>query len=92
MTALGAGQIRSRLINDAPDRFGVFALLNFSSGDTVDVAPWFSSVKLAVVFATTAGKAGVGTSAGTVVTLTPTGMTNEGGYLVVYGAAAAESS
>jgi hypothetical protein len=88
MTALGAGQIAIYVLNDSPDRFGVFHLKNFTTGDTVDVLTWFANVRLAVVVAPTKPIAGVCTFTGTVITLAPAGMANEGGYLAVYGASA----
>ena len=87
MTDLGAGQIVPLFTNDSPDRFGLFGLKNFTTGDTVDMATWFSVVKFAIVFAPTKPGAGICTVAGSVVTLAPASMSGEGGYLMVYGAA-----
>lgn len=93
MPVLNSSQVRLWKAEDGVAKFAVFEVTNFDTNDTIDfgVAPLnehFSSVKFAFVADVTGLKQGVCAVAGLVVTLTPAGMADDGGYLVVYGATA----
>jgi hypothetical protein len=90
---LNSSQVRLWKADDGVAKFAIFEVARFSTGDTIDFGAaelngHFSSVKFAYIADVTGLKAGTCTVAGLVVTLAPTGMVDDGGYLVVYGATA----
>jgi hypothetical protein len=80
--------MRSVWQTDAADRHAVIQLTGFSTGDTADLVLWFSAVKLAILASATGQKAGTQTVAGTLVTLSTTGLSGDSGYLLCWGAIA----
>ncbi len=87
--ALGTNQIIMKFEDGLTDRSALFAVLNFTTGDIVDLAQWFSAVKSAVLQVTTQAKKGLPTISGTQVTLDIAGMSGDSGWLLVWGSAAA---
>lgn len=93
MPVLNSGQVRLKWSEGSAAKFAVFEVVNFDTADSIDfsapeLAGHFASVKFAYIAALTGLKAGTCGVAGLTVTLSPTGMADEGGYLVVYGATA----
>jgi hypothetical protein len=88
--AVGASQVSRVFTNDAPDRAALYRVSKVTAGDTIDLGPTgviadYQLVKQAAMLATTiAGTASCSVS-GTVVTM-PAGLTNDAGYLLVWGA------
>lgn len=72
------------------DKVGLIALRGVNTGDTLDVGPSLLNVLLvlnrAVVIGILGGAQIAAAFSGTVVTM-PTGMTNDTGYLTVWGSA-----
>lgn len=70
------------------ERTALYSVRNVTTGDTLDVSADFSSPKQAIFLGTTASVKGLGTIAGSVVTIPTAGLANDAGYLLVYGSAA----
>jgi len=88
---LNANQVVLLNKNDAADRMALFEVLNFSSGDTVELNPWFSAPKLAGLVVPVGAKAGAPSVSGTVLTVDGTplqGLVGASGYLLVWGSKA----
>jgi hypothetical protein len=72
------------------DKVGLIALRNVTTGDTLDIGPSLLNVLVvvnrAVVIGILGGAQIAASFAGTVVTM-PSGMTNDTGYLTVWGSA-----
>lgn len=71
---------------DVSERLVVYAIRKVTSGDTFDTTTLFSSVTYAaLVPVTRAGLTPSTSISGTVVTMTATGLANDGVYLVIFG-------
>lgn len=87
MAALPTNQYPMRYMSGDSDRVAVFALLNVTAGDTVDLSTHFSVVRRATLLGVTVAAAVAATvSAGTVVTV-PAGAANDAAMLTAYGVA-----
>jgi hypothetical protein len=64
----------------------LYALRDFSGGDTVDLIQEFTIIKRAVIMGTTISAAAAASVSGTTATC-PAGPSRDGGYLLVYGVA-----
>jgi hypothetical protein len=69
------------------DKVGVFALLNISAGDTVDLVEHFQVVKRGTLVGVTVAAALGASVSGTVVTI-PAGANQDAAILTVYGVSA----
>jgi hypothetical protein len=88
MAVLTTSNVAKVFENGLSDCIVLYALRKVSSGDTFDCGADFSSPKLAHCTGTTVlGQASVVTITGTVITL-PAGLTNDAGYMLVWGAKA----
>lgn len=88
MAVLDPNLNRPVYIDGNSERTVLYPVHNVTTGDTIDVSGQLSSVKVAIFMATTTGQKGIPTIAGTVVTLSPTGLAADAGYLLVFGSAA----
>ena len=71
--------------NGLSDRMVLYALRKVTTGDTFDTAPDFLVARQAIAVGTTVvGQSAVVISANTVVTM-PAGLTNDAGYMLVWG-------
>lgn len=70
------------------ERVVLYAIRNVTTNDTLDVGAEFSAPKQAIFLGTTTGVKGLGTIAGTVVTIPAGTLANDAGYLLVFGSAA----
>ena len=76
-----------RYMTGDSDRVAVFALLNVSAGDTVDLATHFTVVRRATLLGVTVNAAlAASVSGGTIVTI-PAGAANDAAMLTAYGVA-----
>ena len=87
MALLAGNQIAQVWSDGQADRVAVFALRNFTTGDTVDLSGWFTKVLSCVLQATTQNIKGLPTVSGSVVTLTPTSLAGDAGFIMVWGCA-----
>ncbi len=88
MAALNpSGQTFIAFDDGKTDRFIVLGIRGISTLDTLDVSGWFSKVVTAAFIATTVNAQGLCTVTGTTVTIVPTGLTGDAGYLMVRGTA-----
>lgn len=72
--------------NGQSDKVAVFALLNVTAGDTVDIGQYFTVVKRATLLGVTVAAAVSASVAGTVVTI-PAGANGDAAILTAYGVA-----
>ena len=88
LALLPPGRVSLIFGDSQTDFFGLILLKRVNTGDTVDVSPWFSDAKLATVLWTTTAKADkLATPVGNIVTISTTGLANDGGWLSVWGTA-----
>lgn len=86
MAALDPSKYPIKWWDGSSDRVAVFALLNISAADTVDLAAYFSTVRRATLLGVTVAATLTANVSGTVVTI-PAGASNDAGILTVYGVA-----
>lgn len=86
MAALPTNQFPMRWMSGESDRVAVFTMLNVTTGDTADLAPWFATVRRATMLGVTVAGAVSATTSGTVVTI-PSGVAGDAVVLTVYGVA-----
>jgi hypothetical protein len=89
MAALTSQQIVKVWSDNAADLTALYRISKVTAGDTVDigpsgVAPDFQLVKQAAVLATTVSGTASASVSGTVITM-PAGLSNDAGYLLVWG-------
>jgi hypothetical protein len=70
------------------ERFAFYPVRGVSTGDSIDLADDFIVVKMAAFMAATVNGAGVCAVEGTVVTITPVGLSGDAGFLIARGSAA----
>lgn len=87
MAALTASQCVWQWSDGLADRAALFALRNVTAADTADLSAYFSVLKRAVILGTTVSGAAAASVNGTTATL-PNGLTNDAGYLLVWGCSA----
>jgi len=84
---LASNQITKHFQDGKTDTCVVYAISKCNTGDTVDVSAQFLDAKLAVVlWTTTAKKDALATPAANIITLSTTGLANDAGWLMVWGA------
>ena len=89
MALLGNDQISLHFTDSRTDTMNLFAVKKCNTGDTVDVSAWFKDAKLAsVLWTTTAKRDALAAPANNIVTLATTGLSNDSGWLIVWGSAA----
>jgi hypothetical protein len=89
MAVLAADQVDFVMGDSRTDMTGLFAVKRVNTADTLDVSQWFKSAKLAIVLWTTTAKADkLAAPAGNVVTFSTTGLSDDAGWLLVWGARA----
>ena len=86
MAVLDPTRFPLRHMSGDSDRYAVFALLNVSAGDTVDLAPFFTTVKRATLLGVTVAAALAASVSGTVITI-PAGANGDAAILTAYGVA-----
>jgi hypothetical protein len=86
MAALPISRYPLRHMSGDCDRYAVYALLNVTAGDTVDLAEQFQVVKRGTLVGMTVAAAVSASVSGTVVTV-PAGATADAAVLTVYGIA-----
>jgi hypothetical protein len=86
MAVLPNTQFPNRWMNGDSDRCAVFALLDVSAGDTLDLQEFFTVVKRATLLGVTIAAAAVANVSGTVVTI-PAGVNQDAAILTAYGVA-----
>jgi hypothetical protein len=87
MTALPPTRYPMRHMSGDADRYAVYALLNVTAGDTVDLAQEFQNVKRGTLLGVTVAAALSANVSGTVVTI-PAGANSDAAILTVFGVAA----
>lgn len=87
MAALPPTRFPLRHSSGDADKYAVFALLNVTAGDTVDLAEHFSVVKRGTLVGVTVAAALSASVSGTTVTI-PAGANQDAAILTVYGVAA----
>jgi hypothetical protein len=87
MAALAPSRYPLRHMSGDCDRYAVYALLNVTAGDTVDLADQFQLVKRGTLVGMTVAAAVSASVSGTVVTV-PAGASGDAAILTVYGIAA----
>lgn len=86
MTALALTRYPLRHMSGDSDRYAVYALLNITAGDTVDLSQEFQVVKRGTLLGMTVAAAVSASVSGTVVTV-PAGANADAAVLTVYGVA-----
>lgn len=86
MAALDPAKYPMKWMDGSSDRVAVFALLNITAADTVDLGAYFSVVRRATLLGVTVNAALAATVSGTVVTV-PAGASADAGILTAYGVA-----
>lgn len=90
MAVISSQQVLRVFDNQAPDRVALYRISKISTGDTVDLGPSggvandFLLVRVAGILLTTSGVVALCSVNGTVITM-PSGLTNDAGYLLVWG-------
>ncbi len=86
MAALTSDQIRRVFTDDGPRRWGLFALLGITSGDTADMAAFnfYRKVNQSVIMGCTVAGTVTATQTGAVITI-PAGLAGDSAYLLVDG-------
>jgi hypothetical protein len=87
MAALPSTRFPLRHASGDADKYAVFALLNITAGDTVDLSEHFTVVKRGTLVGITVAAALSASVSGTVVTV-PAGANADAAILTVYGVAA----
>lgn len=88
MALLQSHQIAPAFTEGKTEAIGLFALKNINTDDTVDLSQWLSVVKRAVLMGGTKNAAAAATVSGTIVTLSPAGLSADGVWLLAWGVAA----
>lgn len=87
MAVLPSVQYPMRHMSGDADRWAVFALLNITAGDTLDLSGFFTVVRRATLLGVTVNAALAATvSADTIITI-PAGAAKDAAILTVYGVA-----
>jgi hypothetical protein len=87
MAQLGSAQVVKQWENGASDKTALYALRKVTTADTADLSADFSVVKQAIALGTTVnGQASVSVS-GVTATM-PAGLSNDAGYMLVWGCSA----
>lgn len=86
MAVLDSTRFPVRHVSGDSDRYAVFALLNITAGDTVDLAEFFTVVKRATLLGVTVAAALAASVSGTVITV-PAGANSDAAILTAYGVA-----
>lgn len=84
MVALPPTRFPLRHASGDSDKYAVFALLNVTAGDTVDLSEHFTVVKRGTLLGVTVAAAVSASVSGTVVTI-PAGANQDAAVLTVYG-------
>ena len=86
MAALTADQVRKVFTDDGPRRWGLFAVLNTTTGDTIpmDTMGYYRKVNQSVFMGCTVAGTIAGTQAGAVITV-PAGLSADAAYMLVDG-------
>ncbi len=86
MAALTSDQIRRVFSDDGPRRWCLFALLNVTTGDTVDMSAlnYYRKVNQAMIMGCTVTGTVTATPSGASITI-PAGLAGDSGYLLVDG-------
>lgn len=86
MAVLTADQVRRVYTDDGPRRWGLFAVLNTTTGDTIpfDTMGFYRKVNQSVFMGCTVNGTVAGTQSGGVVTV-PAGLSADSAYLLVDG-------
>lgn len=86
MTALGAESVRKVYTDDGPRRWGLFAVLNCTSADTIDMSAlnFYRKVNQSVFMGCTVAGTVAGTQSGATITV-PAGLTADSAYMLVDG-------
>lgn len=87
MTALVPTRYPLRYASGDSDKVALFALLNVTAGDTVDLSEHFNVVKRGTLLGVTVAAAVSASVSGTVVTI-PAGANQDAAILTVYGVSA----
>ena len=86
MTALGADSVRKVYTDDGARRWGLFAVLNCTSGDTIDMSAlnFYRKVNQSVFMGCTVAGTVTGTQTGSTITI-PAGLAADSAYMLVDG-------
>lgn len=86
MTVLGAESVRKVYTDDGPRRWGLFAVLSTTSGDTIDMSAlnFYRKVNQSVFMGCTVAGTIAGTQSGATITV-PAGLATDSAYLLVDG-------
>jgi hypothetical protein len=86
MTVLGADSVRKVYTDDGARRWGLFAVLNCTTGDTIDMSAlnFYRKVNQSVFMGCTVAGTVAGTQSGATVTI-PAGLSADSAYMLVDG-------
>jgi hypothetical protein len=86
MAALTTDQVRRVFTDDGPRRWGLFAVLNTTTGDTIDMAAlnFYCKVNQSVFMGCTVAGIANGANSGASITV-PAGLTGDSAYMLVDG-------
>jgi hypothetical protein len=86
MATLGADQVRKVYTDDGPRRWGLFAVLSCTTGDTADMSAlnYYRKVNQSVFMGCTVAGTVAGTQTGATITV-PAGLSGDSAYLLVDG-------
>jgi len=86
MSALGADQVRKVYTDDGPRRWGLFAVLSCTTGDTIDMSAlnFYRKVTQSVFMGCTVAGTVAGSQSGASITV-PAGLSTDSAYMLVDG-------
>lgn len=85
MAAIPTSQVTPEYTNGDALCVGLFAVRKVTTGDTLDMAGWFSKITFAAAVGATASGTGNPTIAGTVLTFATVGLVSDALWLFVMG-------